>query len=126
MESWRAARFKKGVELPFATRLADNFANNAYAAGPGLADFSKLDLSKIRCILKQDSKVVSDRLGGHQQGDPMTPVIAWANTQSDCLGGIKAGQFITTGTLTQPYDLNTAVTLEAELEGVSKVMLKTA
>ncbi len=119
-------RFKQGVELPFATRLADNFANNAYATGPGLNDFRNLDLSQIRCVLKQDGKVISDRLGGHQQGDPMTPVIAFANMQTDRLGGIKAGQFITTGTLTKPYDLSTAVTLEAELEGVSRITLKTA
>ncbi len=119
-------RFKQGVELPFATRLADNYANNAYAAGPGLKDFRKLDLSQIRCVLKQDGKVISDRIGGHQQGDPMSPVIAFANSQSDRFGGIKAGQFITTGTLTKPYDLSTAVTLEAELEGVSRITLKTA
>lgn len=118
-------RFKKGVELPFATRLADNFANTAYAASEGTTNFKGLDLSQIRCILTQDGKVISDRLGGHQQGDPMTPAIAWANTQSDGFGGIKAGQFITTGTLTQPYDLDTAVTLEATLEGVSKATLNT-
>lgn len=119
-------RFVTGTELPFATRLADNYANTAYAAGPELKDFRSLDLSTIRCILKQDGTVVSDRIGGHQQGDPMIPVIAWANHQCDAFGGIKAGQYITTGTLTQPYDLTTAVTLETELVGVSKVTLKTA
>ncbi len=118
-------RFEKAVQLPFATRLADNFANTVYAAGPGLKDFRTLDLAQLRCILKQDGKVVSDRPGGHQQGDPMTPVIAWANSQRDAFGGIKAGQFITTGTLTQPYDLASNATLEAELEGVSKVTLHT-
>ena len=118
-------RFVKGTELPFATRLADNFANTAYAPGPALSDFRKLDLSKIRCILTQDGKTVSDRIGGHQQGDPMTPVIAWANAQADRFGGIRAGQFITTGTLTQPYDLDTSVTLEVVLESVGKVSLKT-
>lgn len=118
-------RFEKSAELPFATRLADNFANTAYAAGAGCRDFRALDLARLRCVLKQDGKIVSDRIGGHQQGDPMAPVIAWANTQSDAFGGIKAGQFITTGTLTQPYDLAVNATLEAELEGVSKVLLKT-
>lgn len=118
-------RFAKGVDLPFPTRLADNFANTAYAPGPELTDFKHLDLSNIRCILRQDGKVVSDRVGGHQQGDPMTPVVAWANNQCDAFGGITAGQYITTGTLTQPYDLATATTLETELEGVSRVTLKT-
>ena len=118
-------RFVKGTELPFATRLADNFANTAYAPGADFADFRKLDLSQIRCILTQDGKTVSDRIGGHQQGDPLAPVIAWANAQADRFGGIKAGQFITTGTLTQPYDLETSVTLSVVLEGVGDVTFKT-
>ncbi len=118
-------RFRKGVELPFATRLADNFANTAYAASQGTANFRSLDLARIRCRLTQDGRVMNDRIGGHQQGDPMIPVIAWANAQADCLGGIKAGQFITTGTLIEPYDLSTAVTLVASLEDVSQVTLST-
>lgn len=118
-------RFVKGAELPFATRLADNFANAAYAAGSDYTDFHGLDLANIRCVLKQDSKTVSDRVGGHQQGDPMTPVIAWVNGQRDQFGGIRAGQFITTGTLTTPYDLDATALLEASLEGVSAVSLRT-
>ena len=119
-------RFRKGVQLPFATRLADGFANTAYTPGPDFKDFRSLDLSKIRCVLKQDGKIISDREGGHQQGDPMVPVVAWANVQADRFGGIKAGQYITTGTLTEPYDLDAAVTLENELVGIGKAVLKTA
>lgn len=118
-------RFAKGTELPFATRLADNYANTVYAPGADCSNFRHLDLAKIRCVLKQDGKVVSDRIGGHQQGDPMIPVVAWVNAQTDRFGGIKAGQYITTGTLTQPYDLDTSVTLENELEGVGRATLKT-
>lgn len=119
-------RFKAGPQLPFATRLADNFANAAYAPGADCTDFRSLDLSQVRCILKQDGKVVSDRVGGHQQGDPLVPVVAWANVQADRFGGVKAGQYITTGTLTDPYDLETAATLENELVGIGKAVLKTS
>lgn len=116
-------RFADPQNLGFFTRLADNFANTAYAVSAGTADFAALDLPNLRCTLSRDEKVVSDRNGGHQAGDPLIPALAFVNTQGDRLGGLKAGQFITTGTLTEPFDLSGSASLTATLEHLGTIRL---
>ena len=118
-----ATRFDNVDAAPFAARLADNFNNGAYVAGGGVKAFTAIDLSQVRCRLSVDGEIVNDRLGGHAEGDPLAPVVAWASVQCDLLGGLKAGQFITTGTLNVPVALNRPTQLEASLEGVGSVSL---
>jgi len=118
-------RFSDPQNLGFETRLADNFANTAYAPSEGSASFKALDLTSLRCSLKQNGKTVSDRKGGHQAGDPLLPALAFANTAGDRLGGLRAGQFITTGTLTDPYDLAEDAALEVGIEHIGTVSLFT-
>ncbi|MDB5533639.1 MAG: hypothetical protein JWO28_1954 [Hyphomicrobiales bacterium] len=118
-----ATRFNNVDDAPFAARLADNFNNGAYVVGGGTKMFAAIDLSQVRCRLSVDGEVTNDRLGGHSEGDPLVPVVAWASAQCDLLGGLKAGQFITTGTLNVPVALNRAAKLEASLEGLGAVSL---
>jgi 2-keto-4-pentenoate hydratase len=118
-----ATRFNNVDDAPFAARLADNFNNGAYVVGGGTKAFAAIDLSQIRCRLSVDGEITNDRLGGHSEGDPLVPVVAWASAQCDLLGGLKAGQFITTGTLNVPVALNRAAKLEASLEGLGAVSL---
>lgn len=116
-------RFADPQNLGFFTRLADNFANTAYAVSAGTKDFAALDLPNLRCTLSRDGTIVSDCKGGHQAGDPLIPALAFVNTQGDHLGGLKAGQFITTGTLTEPFDLSGNASLTATLEHLGTVRL---
>jgi 2-keto-4-pentenoate hydratase len=118
-----ATRFNNVDDAPFAAKLADNFNNGAYVVGGGTKTFKAIDLSQIRCRLSVDGEITNDKLGGHGDGDPLVPVIAWASAQCDLLGGLKAGQFITTGTLNVPVALERAALLEASLEGVGAVSL---
>jgi len=116
-------RFNNVEDAPFAAKLADNFSNGAYVVGGGTKTFAAIDLSQIRCRLSVDGEIANDRLGGHGDGDPLVPVVAWASAQCDLLGGLKAGQFITTGTLNVPVALNRAAKLEASLERIGAVSL---
>lgn len=118
-----ATRFNNVDDAPFTARLADNFNNGAYVVGGGTKAFAAIDLSRIRCRLSVDGEITNDRPGGHGDGDPLVPVVAWASAQCDLLGGLKAGQFITTGTLNVPVALNRAAKLEASLEGLGSVAL---
>lgn len=113
-----ASRFSNVDDAPFDARVADNFNNGGYVIGAGTTSFAGLDLSRIRCRLVIDGVVKNDRLGGHGDGDPLIPVVAWANAQADALGGLRAGQFITTGTLNDPVPLNGPARIEASLEGI--------
>lgn len=117
-------RFRNDADVDFVTRLADNFAHGAYAIGGGTSAFGELDLAQLRCIVRRDGSLVSDRNGGHPLGDPLTPVLAWANGQCDELGGLRAGQFITTGTLIEPFAAERATELQASLDRVGAVSLR--
>jgi 2-keto-4-pentenoate hydratase len=116
-------RFVNDAEVDFATRLADNFAHGAYVAGSSSQQFAGLDLSRLRCTVTRDGAIVSDRNGGHPLGDPLVPVIAWANAQCDQLGGLRAGQFITTGTLIDPFAVNAPTGLAAKVAGAGDASL---
>lgn len=115
-----ANRFVAGADIPFSMRLADNFSHGAYSVGSGNTDFSGTDPAALRCIARRDGAVVADLSGGHPLGDPLLPVLAWANAQCDELGGLCAGQFITTGTLIEPFTLDNAAEIEGQLEGIGE------
>ena len=96
----------------------------AYAIGAATAAFRGLDLSQLRCRLVVDGTVCNDRLGGHSDSDPLIPLVAWANAQADQLGGLRAGQFLTLGTLNEPVLMDRAARIEASLEGIGEASLR--
>jgi 2-keto-4-pentenoate hydratase len=121
------SRFVDPARAGFATRVADSFSNGAYAIGARLRDFRALDLSQLPCKLVVGGKVCNERVGGHADGDPLIPVVAWANAQVDRLGGLRAGQFLSTGTLNEPVvvqaPLDGPVLIEASLGGIGQARL---
>jgi 2-keto-4-pentenoate hydratase len=79
--------------------LADNIGNAGYVVGREVEDWRGLDLSQLHATLTVDGETVLDAVGGHPYGDPLAPLLNYANAQCDGLGGLKAGQIITTGSL---------------------------
>lgn len=117
------SRFNNVQTIPFPPKLADNFNHAGYVTSAGTKDVRALDLSKLRSRLWIDGAVAHDAIGGHQQIDPLVPVVAWASKQQDLLGGLKAGQFITTGTLNDPPSIHRAAKIEIEIEGLGRAAL---
>ena len=60
-------------------------------------------------------------LGGHPQGDPWAPLVAWSNAQCDRLGGLKAGQVITTGSCSPPRPIDKPCKVRATIDGIGDV-----
>jgi 2-keto-4-pentenoate hydratase len=119
-----ASRFEDPPKPPFLAILADNLGNGAYACGGEARDFRGLDLERLRTRLAADGRELHDGVGGHAMGDPLTPVIDYANRPCDLLGGLKAGHFVTTGTLTGCPYLEGARRIAAEIEGLGQVELE--
>lgn len=94
-----ASRFGDHTKVPFEAFLADNLGNAGYVEGTGTREFRTLDLATLRCTLRVDGAVASDRAGGHPQNDPLLPLVAWANAARDRLGGLRAGHVVTTGSV---------------------------
>lgn len=112
--------------VPFLAFLADNAGNDGYVTGAATRDFRNLDLSALRCRLAVDGATVHDKVGGHPQGDPIEPIRAYLAHANDALGGLRAGQLVTTGSLIVPIRAERPGRYEASIEGVGEVRLDLA
>jgi 2-keto-4-pentenoate hydratase len=117
-------RYADADDAPFEARLADNLNNGAYVTGEGTRDFASLAREGLRMRLWIDGAQTADHPGVHPDGDPLTGVAAWASAQADRLGGLKAGQVITTGSLNKPAPISGPARIEAELSGLGRVRLQ--
>lgn len=91
------SRYKSYPDVTAQERNADFVSNGGFVRGPDAVHWRKLDLVNIAVTLTIGGQEVVRRNGGHITGDPLLPAVALAN---DLPTGIKAGQFITTGTYT--------------------------
>jgi 2-keto-4-pentenoate hydratase len=118
-----ASRFADVANVPFLARVADNFNQAGYVVSEGKMDFAALKLSTLRSRLWLNGTLAHDAVGGHQMGDPLIPVIAFATKQGDHLHRLKSGQFITTGTLNVPPLVSGRIEVVAEIEGLGECRL---
>ncbi len=91
------SRFRSYPDVPMQDRNADFISNGGFVRGPSAAQWRKLDLVNIAVSLTIDGQEIVKRTGGHASGDPLLPAVALVN---DLSGGVKAGQFVTTGSYT--------------------------
>ncbi|MDP3409290.1 hypothetical protein [Bosea sp. (in: a-proteobacteria)] len=85
--------------VPFALWLADALGHGGYYLGQEL-DMKVLDdLTGLGCFISLNGVTIYDQPAVHGNGDPMTPFLAWANRKNELMGGLRAGQIVTTGSL---------------------------
>ena len=73
--------------------------HGGYVVGPDL-DLKVLDdLTELGCFISLNGVTLYDQPAVHGNGDPMTPFLAWANRKAEFMGGLRAGQIVTTGSL---------------------------
>ena len=101
--------------------LADNMGNAAYVVGDAKPLAAIGDPATLRCRYWADGELKHDVVGGHPAGDPSEWLVLWANAQDDALGGLKAGQVITTGSLIVPARFDRPTRIEAELDRIGRV-----
>ena len=106
---------------PFPMNLADDLGNVSYVTGPSTRDIRALDLPNLLCRFWMNGALVVDRRGGHPSGDPLKPMVDWANAQKDRAGGLRRGQIVTLGSLTPLVVMSGPGALEAEIEGIGKI-----
>ena len=120
------SRIAGNDDPPFFLLLADNLGNAGYVLGDALRNFRTLDLAHLRCRMTVDGATRHDKVGGHPQNDPFAPVIACLGQGLMGLGGLRAGQIITTGSLIAPLKPTKRVAIHAELEGIGAVAVTIA
>ena len=120
------SRFPREPRPSFLALLADNISNGAYVCGSDVKVDSALDLGSLRVLLAVDGRLIHEGVGGHASGDPLAPVIDYANRPCDVFGGLKAGQIVTTGSLSGCPFIQGACRIEASIDGLGKVALEIA
>jgi 2-keto-4-pentenoate hydratase len=106
---------------PYARFVADLQGNAGYVCGSESRAFRGIDLKALPLSLQIGAERVHQGVGGHPQGDPWGPLVAWSNAQSDRLGGLKAGQVITTGSCSPPRPIDKPCKVRATIDGIGDV-----
>jgi len=77
--------------------VADAFINEALIIGPACTDWRALALPTLPLQVEVDGAVVHSARGGHPLGDPLLPLAWLANHLSSLGGGLRRGDYVTTG-----------------------------
>lgn len=81
-------------------KLADNQINGGLVTGAARTDWQDVDPATQPVTLNLDDAEVFAGRGGNPAGDPLRLLLWMANHLGDHCGGLKAGQIVTTGSLT--------------------------
>ena len=94
---------------------ADHIANGAMVFGEFRKDWRKFDFSKTRVTMKQGSRTIVEKTGGHPTGNPAIPAMVLANLRRTTTG-LKAGTIVVTGSFTgfHPVEIDSPVIGEFE------------
>lgn len=119
-----ASRLSDDDGAGFITSFADNMGNGGYVAGTGVPFVQGLVLTGRHCRIMIDGRVAFDGAATHVQDDPLTPFVAYA-TDPERLGELKAGEIVTTGTLTGQIRLaDRPCTVEAAIDGIGALSFR--
>jgi 2-keto-4-pentenoate hydratase len=94
--------------------LADLQMHGGFIYGPPCADWQNIDFSKESIKLVLDGVVRVERVGSNTSGNLLRLLPYLANEGAARTGGLKAGQFITTGSWTG----NTPALADSEAEAI--------
>ena len=119
-------RFHDVANVPFLSFLADNLGNRAYVVGDRLPLSTLDEVDGLACHVMLDGLALYQGPARHPAGDPLLPLLAYANEQSDYLGGLRAGQIVTTGSLCGVLPVRAAGLLQAHLDKVGQVSVRFA
>jgi 2-keto-4-pentenoate hydratase len=95
---------------------ADHIANGAMVFGQFRKDWQKFDFTKTRVTMKQGTRTVIEKTGGHPTGNPGRPAVVLANIRRRTTG-LKAGYFVVTGSFTGFHSVELNEPVKGEFDG---------
>lgn len=116
-----AARLVQDPKPALPAAVADLMANGAYIAGSGTDDWKALPLDALQCVVEVDGTIVHDKPGGNPWSDPLAPFVAYASGPSGRLGGLRAGQIVTTGSLCGVIPMKRGQRVRARVDRIGTV-----
>lgn len=106
--------------------LADLQMHGGFIHGPACANWKNIDFSKETVTLTIDGVVAVERTGSNTSGDLMRLLPYLANEGAVRTGGLKAGQWITTGSWTGNTPALPGAHAEAAFANAGRVSLRFA
>jgi 2-keto-4-pentenoate hydratase len=106
--------------------LADLQMHGGFIHGPACADWKNIDFSKETVALSIEGVVQVERTGSNTSGDLLRLLPYLANEGAARTGGLRAGQWITTGSWTGNTPAPAGSTAEAKFGHAGKVTLRFA
>jgi 2-keto-4-pentenoate hydratase len=98
--------------------VADSMSNGGFIHGEPVHDWRGLDLVNPTASLVVDGAVVLETKGGNPAGDLMRLVTWLANHLAERTGGLRAGDFVTTGSFIGMQPVGPTADVEIRLSGV--------
>jgi 2-keto-4-pentenoate hydratase len=118
-----ASRYQDGAPASQLVKIADNFSNAGFVAGPDAPGWRGLDLSQLHVHLRIGDAVIADRHGGNPAGDPLVP-LRWLAGFLPSVGlQLLAGQVVTTGSCTGMVQALAGQRVTARFEGLGEVVI---
>ncbi len=116
--------FSPWAEAGAPNLAADNAAHGYWVTGTPITDFAGLDLPSIAVSLSVNGAVVATGEGRNVDGGPFGAAAWLANTLAGMGRGLKAGDFISTGTVLPPYPTDAGQDVTADFGPLGRVALR--
>jgi 2-keto-4-pentenoate hydratase len=107
-----------------AIAVADNVNDAWWVYGDGVSDWQALDLVNASVNMLIDGEVVVAGRGAEVLGDPMLSLQWLVNEHAAKREGLRAGQFITTGSCTGLYKAPAGCTAKATFHGLGELAVR--
>ncbi|QXC49080.1 2-keto-4-pentenoate hydratase [Agrobacterium salinitolerans] len=121
-------RLAEKNQVPFPLFLADRLANHGFVIGPevdkGIVDvFAGNGKNLPQLTVTEESVSLFDATAKHPNGDPLAPLVAFANSAFNRGNMLKAGNVVTTGSLCGAIPSTIASETHIRLESVETFTL---
>jgi len=100
---------------------ADHQNSGALAVGPGAEDWRRVDTLRQQVRLTLNGALRHEGVGGNSAGDNVRLLVWMANHGARSLGGLSAGQFVTTGSCSGTDFVEPGTHVRAEFPGIGSI-----
>jgi 2-keto-4-pentenoate hydratase len=111
------SRLDGGSQAPFPLFMADCLGNGGYVVGAVLGECLEESFGDHDLSVTAQGKPLFSSTVAHPNADPLAPLVAYSNRPLDAMGGLKARQIVTTGSLCGVLPLTSPGVVEAFLDG---------
>ncbi len=108
---------------PMTSLLADDFFNAGCVLGAPVADWRNLDLAALSGRMLINGKEAGAGVGGDILGLPLNALVWLADLAADQGRPLKAGEFVTLGSLVQTVWVDQGDEIIADIDGLGRAVL---